>query len=62
MFSIESDIVQTALKGDDRSFSKWLPREFYFGYTGSITAFYVGLWHKMYVLFFYQYSPVLEQK
>ena len=33
------------LKGDDRSFSKWLPSTCYFGYTVSITTCYVGLWH-----------------
>ena len=34
------------LKGDGRYFSKWLPWEFYFGYTVSITTFYFGLWLK----------------
>ena len=38
------------VKGDGKSFSKWLPRKFYFGYTVSITIFYVGFWHKLYML------------
>ena len=48
--------------GDDRSFSKWLPSlTFYFGHTVLITAFYVGLWHKMYMCL-YQYISVFELK
>ena len=43
------------LKGDDRSFSKWLPWKLYFNYT-----FYVGLGHKMYMLCLYKYISVFE--
>ena len=31
------------LKGDDRSFSKWLSSTFYLGYAVPITTFYVGV-------------------
>ena len=41
---------QSCIKGDDRSFSKWLPLKCYLAYTVSITTFYVDLWHKMYML------------
>ena len=46
-------------KGDDRSFSKWLPWNCYFGYTVSITIFYVGLWHNMCI---YQYMSAFTWK
>ena len=46
----------------DRAFSKWMPWKFHFGYTVSITTFYVGLWYKMYMLCIYQYISVLMQK
>ena len=54
--------LHRCIKGDDMSFSKWLPWKFYFGSTVSTTTFYVSLWNKMYMLCLYQNISVFELK
>ena len=50
---IRTNSTVSLFKGDDSSFSKWLPWNFYCDYTVSITTFYVGLWHNRYMLCLY---------
>ena len=46
------------LKSDARFLSKWLTWKFYLGYTVSITTFYIGLLHKIYMLFLFKYISI----